>query len=102
MATPFNAAIIVTIVWIDNHAHYTEMKEGGGGRGEEEEGSWKLLGHVVVPWRSDGAAGLKGGNEELRGDVSVPPGCMGKLVCSEHLICVSQSNYLREQRLAKS
>lgn len=37
---PFNAAIIVTIVWIDNHAHYREM-EGG-----EEEGSWKLLGYL--------------------------------------------------------
>lgn len=34
---PFNAVIIVTIVWIDNHAHYGEM----GGKG-----SLKLLGHL--------------------------------------------------------
>lgn len=27
---PFNAAIIVTIVWIDNHAHYREIGEGKG------------------------------------------------------------------------
>lgn len=31
---PFNAAIIVTIVWIDNRAHYGEM----GGKGRKLEG----------------------------------------------------------------
>lgn len=27
---PFNATIIVTIVWIDNHAHYRGTGEGRG------------------------------------------------------------------------
>lgn len=35
----FNAVIIVTIVWIDNHAHYREM----GGKGRKSEPLRRLV-----------------------------------------------------------
>lgn len=80
----FNAAIIVTIVWIDNHAHYREMVGA-------KEGSWEALRlHVLRPWRSDGHGVKKGeGNAKLPEGCVLPLGCMGKLVCSKgglHLI----------------
>lgn len=42
---PFNAAIIVTIVWIDNHAHYGEMEGGerAGGKGRKLEALRRLV-----------------------------------------------------------
>lgn len=99
---PFNAAIIVTIVWIDNHAHYSEMRG-------EEEGSCKLLGLLVVrPRRSDGQR-LKGREHAAPEGTTLPLGFMGKPDCSEgfHLMWVSQTHYLSwrfhgEQRLMQS
>lgn len=88
---PFNAAIIVTIVWIDNHAHYREMR---GEKGRKLE-ALRLLVWGYGLFCGGLTDGVKGGNVELRRDV-LPLGCMGKLVCSKrlHLIWVSQSNYV--------
>lgn len=72
---PFNAAIIVTIVWIDNHAHYRERwRERRGGRGRKLEAlrATRLRPRFV----SDG----RGGGEGTRssGGMCCRLGCMGK------------------------
>lgn len=79
----FNVAIIVTIVWIDNHAHYRERDGKKKGRKLE---ALRPLG----PGWGDGRG--RGGPQGC----VLPPGCMGKLVCESglHLIWVSQGNYL--------
>lgn len=94
----FNAAIILTIVWIDNHAHYREM-EGGRGRKWRSSQATRLKVCSAEVWRTD---------TQHRRDV-LPLGCLGKLVCSKslHLIWDSQSNYLGwcfqgEERLTRA
>lgn len=90
---PLMLAIIVTIVWIDNHAHYTEM----GGKGRKFEALRLLVwGPRFVPWSSGGmcvAAWVHGKACFLGGGL--------------HLIWLSQSNYLDwcfqgEQRLTQA
>lgn len=97
----FNAAIIVTIVWIDNHAHYREMGE---------EGSWELLGFSfeatvcsVEVWRT----GWREGTWSSRGMCCRLGAWESLFVQSLHLIWVSQSNYLGwcfqgEERLTRA
>lgn len=60
----FNAVIIVTIVWIDNHAHYREM----GGKGRKSEPLRRLV-WVQGLFRGGLTDGVMGGNEEVQRDV---------------------------------
>lgn len=76
---PFNAAIIVTIVWIDNHAHYRERwrREGGGGRGRKLEAlrATRLRPRFVSDGRGEGR------------ERAAPEGCAAAWVAWEKLVC---------------